>query len=51
MHVRISVHTVMRLTSMQCIFVHERVGRYIYMCISMCTGRYMYIRQTTKTDY
>ena len=29
------------LTSMRCIFVHEWVGVYIYMCIGICTGMYI----------
>ena len=41
MHVHISVHTEMHLTSMRCIFVHEWVGVYIYMCIGTCTGMYI----------
>ena len=26
---------------MRCIFVHEWVGVYIYMCIGICTGMYI----------
>ena len=42
MHVHIYVHTEMHLTSMRCIFVDEWVGMYIYMCIGICIGMYMY---------